>query len=91
MYQIVTNAVIEAVLKRAKDGSTRKNTRTLAYEFVGENGALVIANCEVSNVSKFVHTLRTVRKQHKKIQTGSRKLLDKWPELKMVSWDGFEK
>ncbi|XP_022672178.1 uncharacterized protein LOC111261053 isoform X2 [Varroa jacobsoni] len=62
--QIVTNAVIEAVLKRAKDGSTRKNTRTLAYEFVGENGALVIANCEVSNVSKFVHTLRTICRRH---------------------------
>ncbi|OQR73463.1 transcriptional regulator-like [Tropilaelaps mercedesae] len=63
--QVVTNAAIEAALKRAKEGPSRKNQRTVIYEFIGDHGVLLIAKCEVSNASKFVHTLKLLTRKHK--------------------------
>jgi len=61
--QVVTNQAIEAAIKRT-DGSQPKNTKTVLYEFVGEHGVLILANAEVTNASKFVHTLRLICKKN---------------------------
>jgi len=63
--QVVTNAAIEAAIKRAVNGPQAKNTKSLVYEFVGEHGVLIVANCEVSNTSKFIHGLKAICKKNK--------------------------